>query len=461
MSKLDEFRVVSVVESDDSSYSKDDTEYTIDNSSSSTLNNSSSSLDDKLGNRSSKKRRKEDNNEEEEDSNDNSDDVDSEKTILLHKRSRSYSFNKRQYWADCARIFSMLAVILLHCACYDLELDTKAKNDSCWIVILVYNCLTRFGVPVFVLLSGTFILDPSRPFSFEKLFRRSILRLVTAYIFWSFVNAIFYIFSDENAPSLFSLDFLGQFFIRFVGGQEYLWFIYMIVGCYLISPFLRYFSDDVIMARYFLVLALFFGSLLPSLYNLFGALRMEAAADGVQIWINRWHFHFTLEFVGYFVAGYHFVKYVDIKSVRVRFFLYLFTIVDIIFIICGTYYAEVHDPNNDYSHHFRGTNCITIVYYSMVVFIFFKHEVSEIRLSKKAINIITKWSSLTFGMYLSHLIFRDMLAYFFHISQTEFLGVIKYSPVIGIPILWVILTVLSTIFSYVVSNIPILKDYII
>jgi len=458
MSKHEDYRVLNI-ESDDSGISKDDLEYSDVKFETSS---SFSSMDDKLENRFSKKRKKEEENEEDEYSNDTGDDFDSEKEILLRRsRSQSFSLNKRLYWADCARIFSMLAVILLHCASFDLELKTKENNDSRWIIILFYNCITRFGVPVFVLLSGTFILDPSKPFSFKRLFKRNILRLVTAYIFWSFVNAIFYIFSDENAPSLFSLEFLGQFFIRFVGGQEYLWFIYMIIGCYLISPFLRYFSDDIVMARYFLILALFFGSLLPSLYNLFSALRMEEAADGVNIWINRWHFHFTLEFVGYFVAGYHFYKYVDIKSFNVRFFLYLFTILDIVFIICGTYYAEVHDPNNDYSHHFRGTNVISIVYYSMVVFIFFKHEIGEIYFSHKAIKIISKWSSLTFGMYLSHLIFRDMLAYFFHISQTEFLGIIHYSPVIGIPILWFILTVLSTLFSYGVSKIPILKVYII
>ncbi|ORX81612.1 hypothetical protein BCR32DRAFT_279610 [Anaeromyces robustus] len=40
-----------------------------------------------------------------------------------------------------------------------------------------------YSVPMFVLLSGIFILDPSKRFSFKKLFEHNILRLATAFPF--------------------------------------------------------------------------------------------------------------------------------------------------------------------------------------------------------------------------------------------------------------------------------------
>ena len=122
---------------------------------------------------------------------------------------------KRLYWADCARIFSMFGIILLHSAGYGCEKTLLKRKDSNVMIICFYNCMTRFGVPMFVLLSGTFILDPSKTFSFKKLFRHNILRLATAFAFWSSINALINIFLyKKNKPS--------EFLKLFVVGEEYL-----------------------------------------------------------------------------------------------------------------------------------------------------------------------------------------------------------------------------------------------
>jgi len=419
------------------------------------------------------------NNEEEMSNNESSSDVRMDSTILINDESSTEAVNveleneiipvkpkkKRLYWADCARIFSMVAIILLHSASFDCELGLKKENKSTWVIVCFYNCITRFGVPMFVLLSGTFILDPSKKFSFKKLLRHNILRLATAFAFWSTVNALMNILlpKDENkkVPSIFSKEFSIEFLKRFIVGEEYLWFIFMIIGCYLIAPFLRYFSDDVVIARYFLGLCVFWGSLIPTLGNIFSGYKLKESESELNVWISRWHFHFTLEFVGYFVAGYHIVKHVEIKSIGTRIFIYVLGLLDVGLLYFLTYDIEAKDPNNNYSHHFRGNNSLTIVFYSIILFIFFKHEIGRINFSEKSIKIITKWSSLTFGMYLSHLVIKYILDLELGTSQYKLFNIIHYSPVIGVPILWIILTVLSTLLSYVISITPILKKYII
>jgi len=357
-------------------------------------------------------------------------------TPLLPENSSELKGTKRLYWADCARIFSMLAIIFLHCSGYGCEKQLRKKENPQWIIVCLYNCLTRFGVPMFVLLSGTFILNPSKEFSFKKLFRHNILRLTTAFIFWSSVNAFLNIY-------LYKKNTLSEFFRLFFVGEEYLWFIFMIIGCYLIAPILRLFSDNVVISRYFLALCLFWGSFIPTLRNIFSAFKLKEARDELDTWTQRWHYHFTLEFVGYFVAGYHIVKHVTIQSPLIRLFLYLLALGDVAFYSYLTYRLEDQSFSGKYSKEFRDSYTITIVFYTIVLFIFFKQEIGRIKFSKCAIKLISKLSSLTFGVYLSHMIIKKLIIVYGNINPLHFRNYVHYSPALGCPILWVIITILS------------------
>jgi len=346
----------------------------------------------------------------------------------------------------------MFAIVFLHSAGYGCEKTLLKRNDKNWIIVCCYNCLTRFGVPMFVLLSGTFILDPSRKLTFKKLFRHNILHLATAFVFWSTINSLLNIYLyKNNKPS----DFLKLFFV----GEEYLWFIFMIIGCYLISPFLRLFSDNVVLTRYFLALCVFWGSIIPTLKNVFTVFELNGALSELDVWTERWHFHFTLEFVGYYVAGYHIVKHVNIKSFMARLAIYFIGIADLLLYTNLTYMVERKNSKR-YSKDFRDNYTITVAIYTIALFIFFKHEIGRIEFSVRAIKIITKVSSLTFGMYLSHMIIKVMLSRYAHIKQEEFLG-FKIPSSIGCPIFSLIISILSLLTSYLISKVPILKKYVI
>ncbi|OUM61255.1 hypothetical protein PIROE2DRAFT_69637 [Piromyces sp. E2] len=359
--------------------------------------------------------------------------------------------SKRIYWADCARIFSMLAIIFLHSAGYGCEQRLRGKQDPNWIVVCIYNSITRFGVPMFVLLSGTFILDPSKKFSFKKLFCHNIFRLTTAFIFWSTMNAIVHIYVYENKKP-------EEFLKLFIVGEEYLWFIFMIIGCYLISPFLRLFSDDIVLARYFLGLCVIWGSIIPTLRNVFHVFRMNDAQTELDTWVSRWHYHFTLEFVGYFVAGYHLVKHVNVRSAFIRSILYLICFLDILFICHFTIYAEKNFKR--YSKDFRETNTFTVAVYAVILFIFFKHEVGRVEFSERAIKIINKLSALTFGVYLSHMIIKGLISSYLSVNPTSFFG-IPVTPTIGCPLTFLVITILSFSLSYILSITPVLKKYVL
>jgi len=148
----------------------------------------------------------------------------SEETLTVNEMATTSNPDKiainkkkqRLYWADCARIFSIVCIILLHSAGRSYELDLLKKKNKGWKIVCLYNCITRFGVPMFVLLSGTFILNPSKPFSFKKLFRHNVLRLATAFTFWSTINTILniYVYKKHPVSDFFKLFFATRRALR-------------------------------------------------------------------------------------------------------------------------------------------------------------------------------------------------------------------------------------------------------
>ena len=48
-----------------------------------------------------------------------------------------------------------------------------------------YDALFRFGVPVFVMLSGAVFLPKERELNIKRLYTHNILRVAVSYVFWS------------------------------------------------------------------------------------------------------------------------------------------------------------------------------------------------------------------------------------------------------------------------------------
>lgn len=58
-----------------------------------------------------------------------------------------------------------------------------------WQVFNFYDSLVRFGVPVFVMISGALFLKPDKDIPVKKLYSKYIFRIVIAFVFWSFIYA--------------------------------------------------------------------------------------------------------------------------------------------------------------------------------------------------------------------------------------------------------------------------------
>ena len=136
----------------------------------------------------------------------------------------------RLVYADLLRVAATLAVVILHLS--GGWISEVPVASGAWRVFNVYDGLTRWCVPVFVMLSGMFLLDPKKSLSYRSLFFRQILRIVVALVVWSVVYGLFALFLNGTP---LTLSALMQILRELVWGKlhYHLWFLPMIVGLYL------------------------------------------------------------------------------------------------------------------------------------------------------------------------------------------------------------------------------------
>ena len=81
---------------------------------------------------------------------------------------------------DILRVAASFSIVLLHVsASYWSVVDISGGE---FVVMTVYNSLTRFAVPVFFMLSGLFLVDPWR----ERVGTgKRVLKLIALFYVWS------------------------------------------------------------------------------------------------------------------------------------------------------------------------------------------------------------------------------------------------------------------------------------
>ena len=130
----------------------------------------------------------------------------------------------REVWGDLVRAICCFTIVVLHNTCNPLY-QTEAGSAKWWPILAV-NALTAFAVPCFYMISGAFLLRKET--SIKDAVSKRVPKVYIPLIIWS----IFYILTSDEIG-------VGRFVKMLVLPQTpHLWFIYCIVGIYLLLPFL-------------------------------------------------------------------------------------------------------------------------------------------------------------------------------------------------------------------------------
>jgi surface polysaccharide O-acyltransferase-like enzyme len=193
-------------------------------------------------------------------------------------------------YADAARALAISLVVILHITATLVDKGYSTGRLNWWVANLV-DSVARIGVPLFVLVSGTLLLDPRRDESLTVFFRKRFIKVLIPLLGWSIIYIAWRIFYEGETFTLQS-----AFWAILENTVAYhFWFLYMILGLYLVTPILRVFTRIAVEKdyKYFLVIWMIAVCLPPLLGQFFGI----TLAD---FWV------IVIGFSGYYMAGYFF-----------------------------------------------------------------------------------------------------------------------------------------------------------
>ena len=345
--------------------------------------------------------------------------------------------SRRIEYLDALRVLATLTVAVLHLSAQNWA--NVAVSSRAWFAFNLYDSAAHWAVPVFVMISGALFLR--REISIPVLFRKYILRIAVAFIFWSALYAfIDYLHTRSVTASVSS----------FLTGHYHMWFLFMIAGLYLIVPLLRRFTCDLSLTRYFLLLGLIFTFLLPQLALLL-SFTAPGLAGAVNTVLGYSFFHFALGFSFYFVGGYYlslreYTKYEELV-------IYLAGIAGFLFTVYASLRLSL--AQNAPSVLFYDYNTFNMLLMSVAVFVFAKQHLNFPRIGKKARRVLHALSKYSFGAYLCHALLIDAL------NDVFGLNTLSCNAFFSVPLLALIVSIGAFLISALLHHIPLLKKYIV
>ncbi len=190
-------------------------------------------------------------------------------------------------WADRLRNVATVLVIVIHVAA-SIAQDDRPYNTSEWWTGNWWNALCRPAVPLFVMLSGFLLLGKDYPLG--NFLRRRFTRVLVPALFWMGIYS-YYNFWKKGTPAT-----LAEAAYSIARGpvHHHLWFIYLIIGLYLLYPILRAWARSARDEDYVYFTALF----------VFGAIGYKILYQ-FQGWTPGLYIELFTNHAGFFVLGYY------------------------------------------------------------------------------------------------------------------------------------------------------------
>lgn len=303
--------------------------------------------------------------------------------------------------------------------------------------------MVRWGVPVFVMISGALFLDSKKKLSIKRLYAKNILRIICAFLFWSFIYLLYDILATNQQKVT-----IGSVISSVVKGPFHLWFLKMLLGLYIVAPILKIIANNRIIEKYFLLLALITTFILPWFFKFLGFLNINLS-HLLNAFYEKMDIKIALGFTGFFILG-HYLKNKTFNPI-IRKTIYFLGLISWICVIILTHFKSFHSNYAD-TFFYNDLSLFTLIE-AIAVYIFISHKFKNYK--SKYSPLIVKISNLTFGVYLIHILIRQFL-------QDSF-GIDSYTLGVGwsIPVLSIVTFTISLFLSWAIYKIPYASRFII
>ncbi|MBE7398400.1 acyltransferase [Bacteroides fragilis] len=320
-------------------------------------------------------------------------------------------------WIDLLRVLACFFVVFSHCC--DAFIGQFDANRESFLTGTFLGSLMRPCVPIFVMMTGV-LLFPVRT-DMGTFYKKRIGRLIPPIIFWSLVLPVLYfvylnyINPDTQNPLISMPDHslealwikLYTFIFNFNFDTVPLWYLYMLIGLYLVMPIVSGWLKKASKKELKLFLSIWGVSLIAPYVKMFAPmLGYQGNYGNMGLWgICDWNdygtFYYFSGFIGYLLLAYYLTRYPlkwswkKLLGITIPMFLVGYLITSYGYVI-----TQNHFPGN-YAYleivwYFAGINVFMMTFPVFVI-------VQKIKVPSN--RWLSHMASLTFGIYLSHYVF--------------------------------------------------------
>jgi surface polysaccharide O-acyltransferase-like enzyme len=346
---------------------------------------------------------------------------------------------------DLIRTVAIFLVILLHAAIEpNPNLDLmSAPAVQLWWTSNVYDSIARTAVPLFIMLTGALLLQPTKTAEpLRVFFKKRWNRIGIPVLFW---GAIFFVWDFLVRGQPATVLYVVQGILA--GPYVHFWYVYVLVGLYLITPLIRIVvaHADWRTIRYFLVLWFVGTGILP-------LLTLVAGISPQAVWFKQ-NVFLLIGLLGYFVLGAYVAKLTLRRSI-----LALLLTLSTAFTVVGTYFI-IASLGETYSQFLLDASSFSVIIASVSLFLLLASVPTrkiETRLPRgnRLLKVI---SENTLPIYLFHIIVLETL-------QQGYLGfkisVTNINPIVEIPLVTVVTLLICLAIIVPLKRIPYVKRII-
>lgn len=348
--------------------------------------------------------------------------------------------NKKPYnfSADIIRVLAICGVVVIHTVDSVYGRPDFFGGLSWWFAI-VLNSVSRAAIPLFILLSGFFLLNKDE--SYKQTLFRTWNRLGIPLLFWFVVMNIWV----GGNPSLQDIN-LGMIKRLLTVNVFTLFFLIILIGLYIVAPLIRNFlkTSSENTKRIFVISSVAFGCIVYFFQYLF---YQCTPANSFTYW---------LPYTGLFIAGYYIGNKTHIKQSKSFFGLYglmlLITIsFDYVYYFLksqGNLILNDHGCLSYYSNSYLSVNVVLMSLAAFALLMHWKFDWIKNELARRLIYSIAR---LSLAIYIIHIFVLNILDSKFHIFD-------QITPVwFYIIVKFFVVFVLSYLLAFVLTKTPLIK----
>ena len=325
--------------------------------------------------------------------------------------------DERIGWVDLLRVLSCFLVVFAHCC--DPFVAQFDQDRASFLTGAFSGSLVRSSVPLFVMMTGVLLLPVQR--GMADFYRKRIGRIIVPLIFWSIALPIlFFVYLNYIQPhsanaALPADGFTPQatgvklytFIFNFNFDTTPLWYLYMLVGLYLILPILSAWLERATKREIRLFLWVWGATLLLPYLRMIAPMLGYAGNYGHMglfgecDWNLYGTFYYVSGFIGYLVLAHYLVLYPPAWSWRKTLCIAvpMFVVGYLITALGYVWFQKQYPGNYAYLEivwYFTGINVFMMTY---AVFVVIR------KLNLKPSRWLANLATPTFGIYLYNIIY--------------------------------------------------------